>query len=140
MTPDAPTRLYDNVADALVTAYETRDERAMRIVWDYFGHMRSWDAMRRYVRLDLGKTEQPQSGENDIVTPAEARYLVARFEGFESWESLAAFAASVPAGKTTFAAKSIALYSADDPESIEVAARSRAWAIFRRSPSIRCRR
>ena len=41
MTPDAPTRLYDNVADALVTAYETRDERAMRIVWDYFGHMRS---------------------------------------------------------------------------------------------------
>ena len=30
----------------------------MRIVWDYFGHMRPWSAMRRYVRLDLGRTEE----------------------------------------------------------------------------------
>ena len=57
----------------------------MRIVWDYFGHMRAWDGMRRYVRLDLGKTEQPQPGEDDVVTLAEAQYLVARAQGFESW-------------------------------------------------------
>jgi hypothetical protein len=124
---DAPIRRYDNVADALVTAYRTGEETAMRIVWDYFGHMRVWDAMRRYVRLDLGKTEQPQSSEDDTITLAEAQYLVARFQGFENWESLAAFAASVPTGKATFVPKSIAVYSVDDPESKQVTARSRDW-------------
>ena len=124
---DAPMRRYDKVADALVTAYRIGEESAMRIVWDYFGHMRVWDAMRRYVRLDLGKTEQPQSSEDDTITLAEAQYLVARFQGFENWESLAAFAASVPIGKATFVPKSIAVYSVDDPESKQAAARSRDW-------------
>jgi hypothetical protein len=123
----AAMQRYDRVAEALVTAYRTGEESAMRIVWDYFGHMRTWDAMRRYVRLDLGKTEQPQSSEDDIITLAEAQFLVARAQGFESWESLAAFAASVPPGKTTIAAKAVTLYSTADSESKEVATRSRDW-------------
>ena len=123
---DAAMRRYDKVADALVQAYRTGEESAMRIVWDYFGHGRAWDGMRRYVRLDLGKTEQAQSGEDDTITLAEAQRLVARAQGFESWESLAAFAASVPPGKTV-AAKSVAVYSAGDSESAQVALRSRDW-------------
>jgi hypothetical protein len=127
LDPDAPQRRYDKVAVALVTAYSTGEESAMRIVWDYFGHMRAWDAMRRYVRLDLGKTEQPQNPEDDTITLEEAQYLVARFQGFESWESLAAFAASVPVGKTTTIAKSVAMYAAGEAESMPIAARSRDW-------------
>jgi len=139
---DAPMRRYDKVAEALVIAFRTGEEGAMRIVWDYFGHMRAWDAMRRYVRLDLGKTEQPRSperAEDDSITLAEARFLVARAQGFESWDALAAFAASVPPGKATLAAKAVTLYataaspsdsdsdSDSDSESMSVAARSRDW-------------
>ena len=68
---------YDIVAQALVTAYHTGEAGAMRIVWDYFGHRRAWDGMRRYVRLDLGKTEQPEGAEDDTLTLGEAQFLVA---------------------------------------------------------------
>jgi len=57
---DAPIRRYEAVVDALVTAYRENDEAARRIVWEYFGHSRAWDALRRYVRLDLGRPEQPR--------------------------------------------------------------------------------
>jgi Leucine Rich Repeat (LRR) protein len=121
-----PMRHYETVADALVTAYQTGEDSPMRIVWDYFGHMRTWDAMRRYVRLDLGKTEQLQGSENDTITLAEAQYLVARMQGFESWQALADFAASVPLGKT-IAAKSVAAFSIDVAGVKEEVTRSRDW-------------
>jgi Leucine-rich repeat (LRR) protein len=123
---DAPLRRYDIVADALVTAYRTPDPEAMDIVWHYFGHRRTWPVMRRYVRLDLGKTEQPQNSEEDTMTLAEAQYLVARAQGFASWEALTAYAISIPSGKT-LAEKAIALCSSVEGESVQVAARSRDW-------------
>jgi hypothetical protein len=149
LASDAAIRRYEKVAEALGTAYHTGDETAMRIVWDYFGHMRTWDAMRRYVRLDLGRTEQPQteptqteqtqteptrSGEADTITLADAHYLVARAQGFENWQALAAFARSVPPGKTT-AAKAVAVFAATprssslpgDRPGPEIALRSRDW-------------
>lgn len=127
LAQDAAMRRYDKVAEALVEAY--RDPRAdsMRIVWDYFGHMRAWDAMRRYVRLDLGKTESPKPGEEDVVTLAEAQYLVARFQGFDNWQALTAFALSVPPGKTTIVAKSIRLYSSADSQHPDIGFTSRDW-------------
>lgn len=124
LVQDAPMWRYEKVAEALVTAYRTGDAGAMRIVWDYFGHMRAWDAMRRYVRLDLGKPEEPQSP--DDITLAEAQFLVARAQAFETWEALADFAASVPPGKA-IAAKSVAVYSIDESGSKQVAERSRDW-------------
>ena len=123
----APMRRYERVADALVTAYRTGEEPAMRVVWDYFGHMRAWDGMRRYVRLDLGKPEEPPSPEADDLTPDEARVLVARAQGFESWAALAAFAASVPPGKVTIAAKAVGAYTVTESGSQEVAIRTRDW-------------
>jgi hypothetical protein len=122
----AAMQRYDKVAEALVVAYRTGEASAMRIVWDYFGHMRTWDAMRRYVRLDLGKTEQAASGEEDAITLAEAQYLVARMQGFENWDAVRAFAASVPAGKTTMAAKAVAVYARAEP--VAAAAASNAPA------------
>jgi Leucine Rich repeat len=121
-----PLRYYENVAEALVTAYQTGNDSAMRIVWDYFGHMRAWDAMRRYVRLDLGKTEHPQRNEDDAITLPEAQYLVARTQGFKSWHELADFAASVPRGKT-IAAKSVSMVSIDEAGIKEEIIRSRDW-------------
>ncbi|MDP9205505.1 MAG: hypothetical protein M3P12_08620 [Gemmatimonadota bacterium] len=123
---NTPMGHYEKVAEALVTAYRTGDDSAMRIVWDYFGHMRTWGAMRRYVRLDLGKAEQPERPEDDTITLAEAQYLVARMQGFESWRALAEFAASVPPGKT-IAAKSISTFSIDEAGVKEEGIRSRDW-------------
>src|SRR6059058_4020289 len=54
------TRRYERVAEALVTAYRTGEPDAMQVIWEYFGHRRRWDAMRRYVRLDLGRREEPE--------------------------------------------------------------------------------
>jgi hypothetical protein len=123
---NTPLRYYENVAEALVTAYRTGEDSAMQVVWDYFGHMRVWDAMRRYVRLDLGKTEQPQDSEDDAITLPEAQYLVARMQGFESWRALADFAMSVPPGKT-IAAKSVAAFSIDEVGAKHELASSRDW-------------
>jgi len=123
---NTPIRYYESVAEALVTAYETGEDGAMRIVWDYFGHMRAWDGMRRYVRLDLGKTEQPERPEDDAITLAEAQYLVARMQGFESWQALADFAASVPPGKK-IAAKSVSTFSIDEAGAIQEGIKSRDW-------------
>jgi hypothetical protein len=123
----AAMRRYEKVAEALVTAYRTGEEAGMRIVWDYFGHGRAWAAMRRYVRLDLGKTEEPKSPEDDVITLEEARFLVAVAQGFESWKALAEYAASLPPGKSTIAAKAVAIYSLDDSGSKQVSARSRDW-------------
>ncbi|HMI44144.1 MAG TPA: hypothetical protein VK516_10990, partial [Gemmatimonadaceae bacterium] len=120
-----PIRYYESVAEAVVTAYGTGEDSAMRIVWDYFGHMRAWDGMRRYVRLDLGKTEQPKRPEDDAITLVEAQYLVARMQGFESWQALVEFAASVPPGKT-IAAKSVSTFSTDET-GVKEETRSRDW-------------
>lgn len=126
LADDAPLRRYERVADALVTAYGTGEASAMRIVWDYFGHMRSWDAMRRYVRLDLGRPEQPRSAA-DVITLADAEYLVARSQGFESWDALVGFSASVPPGKTSIAAKAVGAFWDGDTEPRERAVRTRDW-------------
>jgi hypothetical protein len=120
-------RRYARVADALVAACAAPDPASMRIVWDYFGHRRSWDAMRRYVRLDLGKTEHPADGEADGVSLAEAQYLVARVQGFESWAALEAFAARVPPGTSTLATKAVGLFTLGRDESRTLAARSHDW-------------
>jgi len=123
---NTPLRYYEKVAEALVTAYRTGEDSAMRIVWDYFGHMRAWDGMRRYIRLDLGKTEQAEHAEDDTITLSEAQYLVARVQGFESWHALAEYAASVPPGKA-MAAKSVSAFSIDEAGAKEEGTRSRDW-------------
>lgn len=114
LTGDGSARRYERVADALVTAYRTGEPSAMRIVWEYFGHMRAWEAMKRYVRLDLGKTENPQPGETDEITIDEARYLVARAQRFPSWDALVQYATSLPAGKATIATRVVGAFTIDE--------------------------
>jgi hypothetical protein len=122
---DAPLRRYDRVAEALVTAYATGDDVSMRIVWEYFGHMRAWDGMRRYIRLELGKREQPESGDDEGVTIAEARYLVARAQGFESWQVLEVYTTTLPP-KTNLAERFVAVFTRSQGAASEPL-RSRDW-------------
>ncbi|HEV8381303.1 MAG TPA: hypothetical protein VGQ29_06955 [Gemmatimonadales bacterium] len=116
--PQGPSLMarYESVAEALVTAYQTGDGNAMRVVWDYFGHMRAWEGMKRYVRLDLGKREEPEAGAagaaGDDLSLEEARLLVARAQGMQSWHALKAFVASLPPGRTTVAAKPVFVHGA----------------------------
>jgi hypothetical protein len=122
---DAPLRRYDRVAEALVTAYATGDDIAMRIVWEYFGHMRAWDAMRRYVRLDLGRREQPESPDDDVITIADARFLVARAQGFETWHALETYTTTLPP-KATLAERLVAAFTRVGDTASEPL-RSRNW-------------
>jgi hypothetical protein len=104
---------YEAVAAALVRAFQTGDAHALATVWEYFGHRRALDGMKRYVRLDLGRTEEPAPGEEDTITLDEARSLVARAQQFESWAALVAFTASAPRG-VTLVSKPLAVYGRSD--------------------------
>ena len=119
---------YEAVAEALVTAYRTPDPAAMRTVWDYFGHMRAWEGMRRYVRLDLGGPEEVDDPAEDFITLAQARYLVARAQGFAGWDALVAFTEAVPPGKPTLP-KQAGAYIAGDPNPLETTTTvlARSW-------------
>jgi len=125
LAQDAPIRRYDRIAEALVAAYATGEDGAMRILWEYFGHRRSWEGMRRYIRLDLGKREQPEATEVDAITIAEARYLVARAQGFESWTAFEAHIISVPP-KATLAERLVEAFTRVDDTPVEPL-RSRDW-------------
>jgi Leucine-rich repeat (LRR) protein len=122
-----PMRPYDDVARAVVEAYATGDERAMRVVWDYFDHRRTWDVTRRYLRLALGKTEQPLDAEDDRITFEEARSLVARGRGFANWAALAAFVAARGAGAASLTTKPIEIFEADESGTRTTALQSREW-------------
>jgi Leucine Rich repeat len=81
---------FDKIAADLVDAYRTGDIASMRNVWRNFGHMRSWESMRTYVQLDLGK-RPTASGVQPEVTIDDARLLTARAHGFATWASLVEF-------------------------------------------------
>jgi hypothetical protein len=120
---------YDNVAGSLVRAYERDDPEAMQTLYDYFGHRRHPDAMRRYVRLGLGRPEYPAPGDPDRLSFAEARYAVARSQGFPSWEALATFASSVPPG-TGVLFKGMAVCGAGQTaEAPAIRSRPRTWPL-----------
>jgi hypothetical protein len=114
LTAAAPMRRFEAVAEAVVAAYRENDEAARRVVWDYFGHSRAWDALRRYIRLDLGRAEHPRDPQDAGITIDEARYLVARAQGLESWTALAAFIASKAGAGKTLATKPVGGYTVGD--------------------------
>jgi F-box/leucine-rich repeat protein 14 len=67
----------------------------MARLYEYTSHRRSWPTFRSYVQLDLGR--RPAAPDDAVtITLDDARYLVARGHGFESWPALAAFLAAPP--------------------------------------------
>jgi Leucine Rich repeat len=75
---------YDAMARALLTAYNTGTPDAMQAHWNLTWHRREWSGMRTYVQIDLGRVPGP-----DVeISFDDARWLVARENGHENWESL----------------------------------------------------
>ena len=90
---------YEAVARALVEAYRSGDDAAMRRVIEHFQLQRplTWDQpsrevqvarLRRGVQERLGRRSGAE-GESATLDLADARFLIARSLGFESWEELA---------------------------------------------------
>jgi hypothetical protein len=127
LTSTAATAHYDHVARSLVTAFATGESEAMRVVWDYFGHMRSWSAMRTYVRLDLGRMERADDPTTDAITLDDARYLVARAQGFATWDSLAQLAISAAQFPDDAAHKPIGTFVADETGNRTNVVRTHRW-------------
>lgn len=89
--PDAVAQ-YEAMAAALLDAYRTGTPAAMERHWQLTWHRRSWEGMRTYVQVDLGKVPGP-----DVeITLDDARWLVAREHGFASWALLRDEAARAP--------------------------------------------
>lgn len=120
---------YDEKVAALLEAYHTGTPRAMERHWRQTWHRRSWEGMRHYVRLDLGR----QAGDPDLeadITVEDARYLVAREYGFESWAALTAFVAA-PARPGIVLAKPMALGRVDPSGDLTEPQGEREWSRVR---------
>jgi len=127
LSGEPPRLQYERVAEALVRAYASPDPEAMDVVWRYFGHRRAWPAMRRYIRLDLGRPEQPEPGEADEITLDDARLLVARAQGFADWDELIEYCSSLAARKPGNALRPVAAFKRYEDDGHSGAFRSRDW-------------
>jgi hypothetical protein len=94
-SPGEALARYEQMAVNLLDAYRTGTPEAMERHWGDTCHRRAWPAMRRYVQLDLGKRPESREGESAMssdasidITRDDARWLVARGHGFESWRAL----------------------------------------------------
>lgn len=102
LTPDparsaATLAQYEEMAVALLEAYRTGTPEAMERHYGFTWNRRAWSGMRTYVQLDLGK--RPATPGADVeITLDDARSLVARERGFESWDALRASVDRLPGG------------------------------------------
>ncbi|HEY4303743.1 MAG TPA: hypothetical protein VGM82_04715 [Gemmatimonadaceae bacterium] len=112
---------YDQMAANLLEAFRTGTPEAMERHWRDTWHHRSWDAMRRYVFADLGKPAATD------ITMDDARWLVAREQGFENWNVLADHAAELLAVEEKTAPKGVRLIIASSKAEGASGASTRRW-------------
>jgi uncharacterized protein len=127
-TPGRLRRLeeYQSAADALLDAYRTGAPAAMERLYKHTWHRRTWEAMRTYVQLDLGKRPAVAGGDVEI-TLDDARFLVARDHGFESWAALVEYLDSIADRKAAIAATPVTPYFPDEPEERRHRRSTRDW-------------
>jgi hypothetical protein len=114
---------YERAAADLLEAYRTGSPRALASVWEHAGHRRSLDAMRRYIRVDLGYRET-----DDVdISLDEARRLVARGYGFDDWQTLTTHLASLRPDRTTIASHPVRAFSIDANGDHQTVAATRDW-------------
>jgi hypothetical protein len=118
---------YETMAEALLDAYRSGTPEAMARHWSFTWHRRPWQGIRTYVQLDLGKIP----GADVDITLDDARHLVAREHGFDSWSALEKYVATMPT-RTPTALRSVRVVSPSAPEDDRTIATSRDWnAILR---------
>ena len=84
----------------------------MQSVWKNFGHMRSWDGMRTYVQLDLGKRPSADGTQPEISID-DARLLTARAHDFPTWDALVELIESRGAEGEAIVARPVVVFAAD---------------------------
>ncbi len=127
-TPQRQKRLeeYEAAAQAQLEAYRTGTPDAMERLYQYTWHRRSWAAMRTYVQLELGKRPESDGGDVDI-TLDDARFMVARGNGFSSWAALTDYLASLAERTGAIAASPVTPFFPDEPEDIRHRRSTRDW-------------
>ena len=101
---------YERKAVNLLEAYRTGTPEAMERHWNDTWHRRTWETMRRYVQLDLGKRADTENGDVEL-TLDDARMWIARDHGFESWSALAEYVGALPGEKRFIAATPVRVFS-----------------------------
>lgn len=130
LSPDSETSVnalqqFEEKATALYDAYQLGTPDALERHYRFTWHRRSWQAMRTYIQLDLGK--RPLNEGDDVeITLDDARYLIALEHDFESWDDLQAFVDKLPAGYAVTASPvRVATSSSEDAPQLIA---SREWA------------
>ena len=99
---------YDRMVDVLLDAYRSGTPDAMERLYEYTWHRRTWQVMRTYVQLDLGK-RPTEPGADVALTVDDARFIIAKDHGFENWNALRTFLATTPPS-SRIAARPVRLY------------------------------
>ncbi|HEX3867280.1 MAG TPA: ankyrin repeat domain-containing protein, partial [Gemmatimonadaceae bacterium] len=123
-----PLRLgdYELRAQALLDAYRTGTPDAMRRHWAFTWHHRGWAAMRTYVQLDLGRAADDPDKDRDIAID-DARLLIAREHGFDSWSSLDAYVAGLFGAPSAIAMKPLILLRLGERGRLRAVDQTRDW-------------
>ncbi len=127
---EEPTRAlgqFEDMAEALLEAYRTGTTAAMERHWALTWHRRNVQAMRTYVQLDLGR-QAGAVNQNDDITLDDARFLVAREHGFECWDALVNYYASVPVPSSLITTKPIRLVASETISEESPTWHSRDWS------------
>ncbi len=111
---------YQAMADVLLEAYRTGTPEAMERLYQFSGNRRSWESMRTYLQLDLGKRPSLEGGALDVELDIDdARHAVARTHSFASWRELEAFVSSVQERSGTILAKPAHVWTRADRNSFK---------------------
>lgn len=78
---------YEKLAGDLVEAYSSGDDGAMQRIRDHAQRTFTWDQLRALMEQQLDKLPDSRNRSVD-VSLADARLLVAGWDGFESWQAL----------------------------------------------------
>jgi hypothetical protein len=127
--PETPGSLarFNEMVDALLDAYHTGTPEAMERHWALTWHRRNHQGMRTYVQLDLGRL-QGAPNQNDDITVDDARFLVAREHGFESWDAVLAFCGITESQSSIITAKPIRIADSLSDDDLSTSWASRSWS------------
>jgi hypothetical protein len=117
---------FEELADALLEAYRTGTPEAMRRHWALTWHRRNHKGMRTYVQLDLGR-QAGSKNQDDDITLDDARFLVAREHGFESWDALVKYYRRLAVPPSFVTAKPVRVVSSELADEDAPGWQSREW-------------
>ncbi|HEV8445414.1 MAG TPA: ankyrin repeat domain-containing protein [Gemmatimonadaceae bacterium] len=129
-TPPARSAVerWHRMAANLLDAYRTGAPEAMERHWADTWHRRSWEAMRRYVQLDLGRPPVVE-GADVPITLDDARWLIARDNGFTTWIGLIEYTIDHAADSHPKAAAPFHVLSKPNEELPPPLERTRDWDV-----------